>query len=106
MATTNRHFNIAIPTLERDNFEEWYLLVKAYARTSGISYALQQNVDLSKLQEAKQHTFWNLSFVMKASVGKELSHLVKQMSKLDEWHYPHNIIARIKREIRPHAAAQ
>ena len=105
MAMNNRH-NILIPTLERDNFEDWYMLVEAYARASGLARCLQNDINMSSLNENQVKAFWHLSYAMKVSVGKELSHLVKQMSKPDEWHHPNRIIARIKREIRPHATAQ
>ena len=104
---TSRIATINIPKLERNNFEEWFIIIESHARASGITQSLrQENTNLEDLSEKQLHAFWNLSHVMITSVGKDLSHLVKQMSKPDEWYYPYNIVTRIKREIRPHATAQ
>ena len=88
----SRLASISIPKLERNNFEEWFILIKSYARASGITEPLQHNIELDHLKGNELHAFWNLSHVMITSVRKDLSHLVKQMSKPDEWYHPYNII--------------
>ncbi|HEY9657292.1 MAG TPA: hypothetical protein V6C65_02425, partial [Allocoleopsis sp.] len=104
MAESNVSASILrIPMLTSSNYEEWYATVQSMVRMLTVSDALKPN---SKPPSGKEREFWTLSHNIIMSVGKEMSHLARQRGKDDEWAYPCAIIARIKRELRPHATAQ
>ena len=101
--STTSMTTLRIPMLTIHNYEEWYATMQSMARMLMVSNALKPN---SKPVNGKEREFWTLSHHMGISMGKDLAHLTCQHGKSDEWSYPCAIIARIERELRPHATAQ
>ena len=96
MAESTSSNTLRIPMLTTNNYEEWYATVQSMAQMLTVSDALKPKAMPS---HGKEKEFWTLSHSMIMSVGKDMSHLVWQRGKDNEWAFPCAIIARIEREL-------